>query len=161
MVLSEVIIYFSTYFGHNFSHSLQLEFNSSCQIKLDSVRRHINPSGKFFLVASSVCFIDSDSSRYLGQNLSHRLELGFDPRRQIILERDRHRNLPGNLIPAYLAASWSVYSEFRTYIGQNLQFRLQLKIHLNSQTSLYFNWDHSNRFAELNYTIVSDQIISK
>ena len=104
-------------------------------------------------MASSVCFIDSDSSRYLGQNLSHRLELGFDPSRQIILERDRqHRSLPGNLISASLAASsvWSIYSEFRTYIGQNLQFRLQPKIHLNSQTSLYFNWDHSNRFAELN-----------
>ena len=143
----------STYFGHNFPHRLQLEFNSSCQINLDSVRRHINPSGKFFLVASSVCFIDSDSSRYLGQNLSHRLELGFDPSRQIILERDRqHRSLPGNLISASLAASsvWSIYSEFRTYIGQNLQFRLQPKIHLNSQTSLYFNWGHSNRFAELN-----------
>ena len=93
-------------------------------------------------MASSVCFIDSDSSRYLGQNLSHRLELGFDPSRQIILERDRqHRSLPGNLISASLAASsvWSIYSEFRTYIGQNLQFRLQPEIHLSSQTSLYIN----------------------
>ena len=50
-----------------------------------------------------------------------------------------------------MAASsvWSVESEFRTHIGQNLQFRLQSKIYLSSQTSLYFYWDHRNRFAEL------------
>ena len=104
-------------------------------------------------MASSVCLVDSDFRTYLGQNLSHRLELGFDPSRQIILERDRkHSNLPGNLISASLAASsvWSVDSEFRTYIGQYLQFRLQPEIYSSSQTSLYFDWEHSNRFAELN-----------
>jgi hypothetical protein len=112
----------STYFGHNFPHSLQLDFNSSCQIILDIDRRHINLSRKFILVASSVCLVDLDFRTYLGQNLSPRLELGFDPSRQFILERDRqHRNLPGKLISASLAASsvWSVDSEFRTHIGQN------------------------------------------
>ena len=102
-------------------------------------------------MASSVCLVDSDFRTYLGQNLFQRVELGFDPSRQIILERDRqHRNLPGNLISASLAASsvWSVDSELRTYIGQNLQFRLQPEIYSSSQTSLYFDWDHSNRFAE-------------
>jgi len=141
----------STYFGHNFPHRLQLEFNSSCQIILGIDRRHINLSRKFFLVDSSACLIDSDFRTYFGQNLSHILELGFDPSRQIILEQDRnHKNLPGNLISASLAASfvWSVESEFRTHIGKNLQFRLQ-SIYLSSQTSLYFYWDHRNRFAEL------------
>ena len=58
----------STYFGHNFPHRLQLEFSSSCQIILGIDRRHINLSRKFFLVASSVCLIDSDFRTYFGQN---------------------------------------------------------------------------------------------
>jgi hypothetical protein len=77
----------STYFGHNFPHRLQLEFNSSCQIILGIDRRHINLSRKFFLVDGSACLIDSDFRTYFGQNLSHILELGFDPSRQIILEQ--------------------------------------------------------------------------
>ena len=78
LVLSEVSIYFSTYFGHNFPHRLQLEFNSSCQIILGIDRRHINLSRKFFLVDSSACWIDSDFRTYFGQNLSHILKLGFN-----------------------------------------------------------------------------------